>query len=195
MNRMRFSRALLFALAFGFVGAAAQPASAQVFVSPLVGYNFGGDSGCPNVTNCDDKNLNLGIAFGNYGTIFGLEGEFAYAKDFYGDSPSYESSIATLMSNFLIVPDMGPVRPYALIGIGLIKSNVEFGQLSNLTSDLNTIAWNVGGGIAAHFSDRLGVRGDVRFFRAMKDREILGIQATGSKIEFSRVAVGFLIFF
>ena len=72
---------------------------------------------------------------------------------------------------------------------------MEFGQLSNLTSDLNTIAWDLGGGIVFQFSDRLGVRGDVRFFRAMKDREIFGIQATGSKIEFSRVAAGFLFFF
>ena len=109
MNRTRFSRRLLFALAFGFVGAAAQPASAQVFLSPLVGYNFGGDSGCPNVTNCEDKNLNVGIAFGNYGNLIGLEEEFAYAKDFYGNSPLYESSVATLMSNFLIVPNMGRV--------------------------------------------------------------------------------------
>ena len=34
------------------------------------------------------------------------------------------------------------------MGIGLIKSNVEFGQLNNLTTNLNTVAWNLGGGIS-----------------------------------------------
>jgi opacity protein-like surface antigen len=195
MNRTRFSQALLLALTLGLIGASAQPASAQVFLSPIVGYNYGGDSGCPSLTGCEDKNLNIGIAFGNYGTLFGLEEEFAYAKDFYGNTPSYESSVATLMTNFLVSPNMGSVKPYGLIGIGLIKSNVEFGQLNNLTSNLNTIAWDLGGGLAWQMSDRFGVRGDIRFFRAMKDREIFGIQATGSKIEFSRIGAGFLVFF
>ncbi len=195
MNRTRFGRVLLWACALGLVGGSAQPASAQVFLSPVFGYNFGGDSGCPTVTGCENKNLNIGIAFGNYGELFGLEEEFAYAKDFYGDTPSYESSIATLMTNFLLSPNVGRIKPYGLIGVGLIKSNVEFGQLNNLTSNLNTIAWDLGGGIVFQFSDRFGVRGDVRFFRAMKDREIFGIQATGSKIEFSRIGIGALIFF
>lgn len=194
MNRTRFSRALL-ALVLGLVGAAAQPASAQVFLSPLVGYNYGGDSGCPTISGCEDKNLNVGLAFGNYGDLFGLEEEFAYAKDFYGNAASYESSVATLMTNFLLSPDIGRIKPYGLIGVGLIKSNVEFGQLNNLTTNLNTIAWDLGGGIVATFSDRFGVRGDIRFFRSMKDREIFGIQATGSKIQFSRIGAGVLIFF
>jgi opacity protein-like surface antigen len=195
MTRKRLTRALLFALALGLFGGAAQPASAQVFVSPIVGYNFGGDSGCPTVTGCEDKNLNLGIAIGNYGDLFGIEEEFAYAKDFYGDVPSYESSVVTLMTNFLLSPDAGRIKPYALVGIGLIKSNVEFGQLNQLTTSLNTVAWDLGGGITAQLSDRFGLRGDVRFFKAMKDFEIFGINAEGSKLKFSRVGVGLQIFF
>ncbi len=94
-------------------------------MSPIVGYNYGGDSGCPNVTGCEDKNLNLGIAIGNYGDLFGLEEEFAYAKDFYGDVAAYESSVVTLMTNVLLSPDVGRIKPYGLVGIGLIKSNVR----------------------------------------------------------------------
>jgi hypothetical protein len=195
MTRTRFTRTLLFALTLGLFGGAAQPASAQVFLSPLVGYDFGGDSGCPTVTGCKDKNLNLGLAFGNYGTLFGVEEEFAYAKDFYGDVPSYESSVVTLMTNFLLSPDVGRIKPYGLVGIGLIKSNVQFGQLSNLTTNLNTVAWDLGGGIVGQFSDRFGMRADVRFFKAMKDFEIFGVNAEGSKLKFSRVAGALLIFF
>jgi opacity protein-like surface antigen len=191
----RFTRAVPFALAIGLFGGAAQPASAQVFVSPMVGYNFGGDSGCPSVTNCEDKNLNLGIAIGNYGDLFGIEEEFAYAKDFFGDVPAYESSVATLMTNLLFSPDAGRIKPYALVGIGLIKSNVEFGELSQLTTNLNTVAWDLGGGITAQFSDRFGVRGDVRFFKAMKDFELFGVNTQGSKLKFSRVGAGLEVFF
>jgi hypothetical protein len=28
---------------------------AQGFISPFVGYNFGGDAGCPEITGCQDK--------------------------------------------------------------------------------------------------------------------------------------------
>jgi opacity protein-like surface antigen len=195
MTGGRFTRALLFALTVGLFGGAAQPASAQVFVSPIVGYNYGGDSGCPNITGCENKNLNLGIAIGNYGDLFGLEEEFAYAKDFYGDVASYESSVVTLMTNVLLTPDVGRIKPYGLVGIGLIKSNVQFGELNQLTTNLNTLAWDLGGGITFQFTDRFGIRGDVRYFKAMKDFEIFGIDALGSKLKFSRIGVGLEIFF
>lgn len=196
MTRTWSTGAWLFALTLGFVGGVAQPASAQVFLSPIIGYNFGGDSGCPSATNCKDKNLNVGIAFGNYGNLFGLEEEFAYAKDFFGDSPTTESSVVTLMTNLLLSPDVGRIKPYALVGFGLIKSNVEFGALGSLTSsDLNTIAWDLGGGVTAQFTDRLGVRGDVRFFKSMKDKKIFGVQTQGSKLDFARLGVALQFFF
>ena len=40
--------------------AGATPAHAQGFISPFIGYNFGGDSGCLEITDCEDKNLNWG---------------------------------------------------------------------------------------------------------------------------------------
>ncbi|MGH9383071.1 MAG: outer membrane protein [Vicinamibacterales bacterium] len=196
MTRPRFTRALLFALTLGLVGGVARPASAQVFLSPIVGYNFGGDSGCPSISNCQDKNLNVGIAFGNYGTLFGTEMEFAYAKDFFGDVAAYESSVVTLMANLLLSPDVGRIKPYALIGAGLIKSNVEFGALSAFSSrDLNTVAWDLGGGVVGAISDRFGVRVDIRFIKALKDFEIFGVSATGNKLEFARIGGALLIFF
>src|SRR5262245_21983202 len=42
----------------------AGPASAQGFISPLIGFNFGGDSGCPEISNCEDKRVNWGVALG-----------------------------------------------------------------------------------------------------------------------------------
>ena len=37
-------------------------AQAQGFVSPLIGYDFGGDSGCPEIDECDDKSSNVGVS-------------------------------------------------------------------------------------------------------------------------------------
>ena len=195
MNRSPSTRVFLFVLTVGLLGGVAQPASAQIFLSPIVGYNFGGDSGCPEVTGCSDKNLNLGIAFGDYGKIFGIEEEFAYAKDFFGNSPAYESSVVTLMANFMITPDISRVKPYALIGIGLMKSNVEFGALKALSAKNNRVAWDIGGGVTAQFSDRLGLRADVRFFKSLQDFTLRGVSIAASKLNFARAGVGVLFFF
>ena len=46
---------------------------AQGFVSPLIGYDFGGDSGCPEITGCEDKKLNVGVGLGTLGAVFGFE--------------------------------------------------------------------------------------------------------------------------
>jgi hypothetical protein len=62
-------------------------ARAQGFVSPLIGYDFGGDSGCPEITGCEDKKLNIGVSAGTLGAVLGAELEFAYANDFFGDIP------------------------------------------------------------------------------------------------------------
>ena len=47
----------------------ASPARAEGFISPFIGYNFGGDSGCPSISNCEDKNLNWGIGVGAVGGL------------------------------------------------------------------------------------------------------------------------------
>ena len=47
-----------------------------------IGFDFGGDSGCPNVTNCENKKLNAGVAFGAMGPVLGFEEELGYAKIF-----------------------------------------------------------------------------------------------------------------
>jgi len=63
-------------------------AHAQGFVSPLIGYDFGGDSGCPEVTACEDKNLNIGVSVGSLGDVLGSELDVAYARNFFGTCPA-----------------------------------------------------------------------------------------------------------
>src|SRR4249920_3698031 len=158
---------LAFILSVGW----AATSQAQGFISPLIGFNFGGDANCPNITGCEEKRLNFGVSLGKMGSVFGFEEEFAYAKDFFGSAPTLNSSVLTVMSNVMFVPRIGPIRPYGLVGVGLIKTKVELTPVSLLTTNNNNFGYDIGGGViigGAH----IGVRGDVRFFHSFQDQTI-----------------------
>src|SRR6186713_2544636 len=113
MNRSKVRRVVAAgAFAALFVFGIADQASAQAYISPFLGYNFGGDSGCPEVTNCEDKRRNLGVAFGSIGS-------------FFGDIPGTSSSVLTFMGNVMFAPKFGVLQPYGVVGLGLIKTHTE----------------------------------------------------------------------
>jgi len=164
-------------------------AYAQSFVSPLIGYDFSGDSSCPKLRGCEEKKRNIGVSIGSLSNMFGSELEIAYAKDFFGGIPDMSSSVRTVMGNMLLAPQFGPVRPYALIGLGLIKARVEFSLTTQESTD-NHFGWDVGGGLMIFPSRRVGVRGEIRYFHAFHDLELLGISLADSKLDFGRAAAG-----
>jgi opacity protein-like surface antigen len=170
-------------------------AVAQGFASPYIGYNFGGDAGCPQITGCEDKNLNIGVGFGSWGTVFGAEFDIGYAKDFFGETPAYSSSVLTLMGNVLVGPRFGPVRPYGTAGLGIIKTNVDFTAGGLLATDNNHFGWDIGGGLVIHFNDRVGLRGDIRHFHAFQDASFLGVSFGDTKLDFGRASGGLIFTF
>lgn len=173
----------------------ASSASAQGFVSPFIGYDFGGDSSCPQVTGCEDKKINLGVGLGVMGNVFGFEEEFAYAKDFFGTAPQFSSSVLTVMSNLMIVPNIGPVRPYVTGGLGLIKTHVDLNSLGTVfTADNNNFGWNVGGGLMVLFTSHIGVRGDIRYFHSFQNFEVgpINLSLAGEKLDFGRASAAFV---
>jgi opacity protein-like surface antigen len=178
-------------LAFGFAG----NARAQGFISPIIGYDFGGDTGCPNLTGCKDKKLNAGVAFGSMGSFLGFEEELAYAKDFFGNAPGLSSSVLTAMSNVMVVPSIGPVRPYALVGLGLIKTHAELTPSSVPTTTNNNLGWDAGGGVILFFGGHLGIRGDIRYFHALQKLSVLGFTVTSAKLDFARAGAGLVLKF
>lgn len=170
-------------------------AAAQGFINPFLGFNFGGDAKCPEVTGCEDKTTNFGVAIGTLGRVIGFEEEFGYAKNFFGTAPGFESSVLTLMSNVVIGPKITLVRPYVAGGVGLIKSKVEFTPTSLLDSSTNGFGWDVGGGVILG-GEHIGVRGDIRYFHSFKDLEILGFSLGGdTKLDFGRASVGLFLGF
>lgn len=175
--------------------AVSSDAGAQGFISPFLGFNFGGDAGCPEITGCEDKNLNWGVAAGAMGSVLGFEEEFGYATNFFGESPTQSSNVLTLMSNLMLVPKIGPVRPYFLTGVGLIKTHVELTPSSVLASDNNSFGWDIGGGVMGMFGDHVGVRGEIRYFHAFQDLDVLGVNLSSTKIDFGRAAAGLVLKF
>ncbi len=169
-------------------------ARAQHFVSPLIGFDFGGDASCPNITGCSDKKLNAGVALGTMGSALGFEEEFAYAKNFFGNAPGFSSSVLTLMSNVMLVPKIGSVHPYGLAGLGLLKTHVEFTPSSLLASD-NNFGWDVGGGVIVLVTPHVGVRGDIRYFHSFQDLTVLGFAANNSKLDFGRASAALMLTF
>jgi opacity protein-like surface antigen len=192
--RVRFWIAIV-AVSAALVAASATDARAQGFISPLIGYDFGGDASCPQISNCQAKRMNYGVALGKMGPILGFEEEFAYAKDFFGTAPTLNSSVFTAMSNVMVVPRVGPVRPYLLGGLGLIKSHAEFTPVSLLTSDTNSFGWDMGGGVIALATPNLGVRGDIRYFHAFQDANFIGFTVQNPKLDFGRASIALVIAF
>jgi opacity protein-like surface antigen len=173
------------------------PSLAQGFVSPLIGYDFGGDSGCPQLRNCEDKRLNVGVALGVLGPIVGFEEEIADARDFFGRVPGQSSSVVTVMTNVMIVPRLGPIHPYVVGGLGLMKTHVDFTASTLLATKDNSLAWDLGGGVFVFFSSHLGVRGDIRHFHSLKQRTVplLGTTFTDARLTFGRASASLVLAF
>jgi hypothetical protein len=177
--------------------AAAAPSRAQGFISPFIGYDYGGNSGCPDISNCEDKRTNFGVAFGTMGRAFGFEEEFADAKNFFGSVGDQSSSVITVMSNLMLVPALGPVHPYVLGGLGLMKSHVEFTRSDVLSATNNSLAWDLGGGVTILFAGRFGIRGDIRHFHSTKAITIpfVGTTVTDEKLTFGRASAALVLAF
>jgi opacity protein-like surface antigen len=178
------------ALAALFLVSATSRASAQAYISPFIGYNFGGDSGCPEISNCEDKKRNLGVSFGSIGSVLGSELEFSYIDNFFGETPGISTSVLTFMGNFMLAPKFGVVQPYGVIGLGLIKTHAEVTVGGLLDSNNNHFGWDIGGGVIGYFGDHFGVRGDLRYFHAFQDLEILGLPIADEKLDFGRLSGG-----
>ena len=187
---MRYSRMALYILAC-VIGSAA-PARADGFITPYLGYNFGGDSSnCQTLTNCEDKHANFGVALGSGSGLFGFEEDIGYAKNFYGSVPGADNNVFTAMSNILAGVLSGPVQPYALVGIGLIRSHVSLNP-TQISSTNNALGYDLGGGLNLYFSRGVGVRGDIRRFHTFQDVDVLRLNTifTGEKLDYWRASVG-----
>ena len=180
-------------LTFALLVCWAVPARAQGFISPFAGYNFGGDSAnCVSLQHCEEKRLNLGVSFGTTHGIFGFEEDIGYARDFFGPTPGGNNAMLTVMSNLLIVIPAGPIQPYALVGLGLMRPHLQFDAVS-LALDKNALGYDIGGGLNIFLGHAIGIRGDVRHLRTLQD-VTLGL-FNNAQIDFWRASTGITLRF
>lgn len=188
-------RRLLSTLTVLIIMTTAAPARAQGFISGMLGFNFGGVSGCPEINGCNDKQLDFSVALGKFGTIFSAETEMAYSPEFFGDASGLSSNVFTWMGNVMLGPRAGPVRPYLTAGTGIMKTHFKLQTSSLLTTDDTSLGYNVGGGVFLLLSDHFGMRGDVRYFHSFPDVTILGFTLPSEKLNYSRISGGLVLQF
>ena len=157
MNRQRPFLLVFAALAFG---AAAGPASADTVLTGSVGRTFSGD--------VEEGHTSYGAAIGFLGEgVFGFEIEGTYTPHFFGpDNQGGTSNVTTLMGNIVLGVPIGRnhSRVYATGGVGLMKFRVPDAD-AFFDVNRNDFGMNAGAGVMVGLGDRLGVRGDVRYFR------------------------------
>jgi hypothetical protein len=174
---MKLVRILVIACAG--MAATTVPAAAQGFFTPFAGYNYGGDSvNCVSLRNCEERRTNLGISFGKTGQYSGTEQDISYAKHFFGETADGKSSMLTAMTNFLVIVPAGPVRPYGVLGFGLIRPRGK-----------NAIGYDIGLGTNVFFTKRFGVRADLRRMRSLRDVTLFEF-SEGHKVDFWRASLG-----
>ena len=190
---------------FAFAAAPGR-AAADWYATPFIGGNFGGNANFNggNTTFDDqvERRVDVGASLGWMGNgIAGVELDWGWSPNFFqnttgsGNFAFGDSNVTTLMGNVVIgVPIGGQrgggVRPYVTGGAGLLRSNISATTFfSGLTS--NDWGMNLGGGVHGYFNDRVGLRGDLRYFRLLQnDTPGNGLDLALSDFNFWRGTIG-----
>ncbi|HKT80755.1 MAG TPA: outer membrane beta-barrel protein [Vicinamibacterales bacterium] len=176
-------------------------ARADGFIVPFVGINFGGDAGQSLGSALDAKRLDWGASLGWMGAgVFGAELDLGYSPDFYGKNDTGGSSVLSLAGNLLVgVPFGGQngfgIRPYGLVGIGMLKSDLDsFNEIVGF--DDSEISWDFGGGVMMFFNQHVGLRGDIRYFRTFGAVDFGPIETEDSNaVDYTRGSAGLVFRF
>ena len=165
--RIKFTIVAVLAL---FMLVPAVPARADVVLTPYVGSLFGGDlpDGKPS--------YGASAAFMG-GGIFGAEVGFNWTPEFVPATAFHDHvRQASLMANLIVGIPMGDndqaghIRPYITGGGGLFRQTAKESDFFDRISS-NDFALNFGGGVMAFFTEHVGVRGDIRYFRTLTDND------------------------
>jgi opacity protein-like surface antigen len=195
----RVLKTLIVTGALALVLAPAQ-ARADGFFSPWIGSAFGAGRGI-STDNIDAGATTFGITAGGMGAgIIGGEIDFGYSPSFFGDKQVFgANSIINLMGNVVVgVPVGGQtgagIRPYVTAGLGLLRTQIDGGNLGNSSQSDNAVGWNAGAGVMGYFADHIGVRGDLRYIRGFNESDFGIFDATNlGALRFWRASIGVVI--
>ena len=194
-------------LAIFAIAAVPNRASADWYLTPFIGGNLGAQAGLANGNGSFDdqveRRVDVGASLGWMGKgIAGFEIDYGWSPNFFqntngsGNFVFGDSNVTTLMGNVVLgIPvggqTGGGLRPYVTGGAGLLRSNISGSTFFN---DLHTsdFGMNVGGGVHGYFNDRVGLRGDLRYFRLLQDNEPAAndLDLALSSFNFWRASIG-----
>ena len=174
-------------------------ASADWVLTPFIGGTFGGSANFGGAGEDFGDKFNRNASYGaslawmGHGAI-GFEADFGYSPNFFranddGFSLIGDGNVTTLMGNVVVGAPFGGVRPYAVGGVGLIKSKVDnVGQFFDVGR--NDFGFNVGGGVMGFFNNNIGVRGDIRYMRSFRNSDPNSLDLELGDLRFWRGSVG-----
>jgi len=171
-------------------------ASAEWIFTPFIGASFAAGSDNTDFdTVLDGSKMTYGGALTWVGGgVLGFEVDLGYAPEYFeGDDDDVDfvdsSNYTSLMANVVLSAPRGAFRPYASGGIGMLKTLVDDVD-DAFDVDRNALGYNVGGGVMGFFTDRVGVRGDLRYFRQMTEANDDNLDFDVTAFRFWRGTVG-----
>ncbi len=163
----------------------AQPAAADTVLTATVGRTFSGD--------VEQGHTSYGAAIGFLGEgAFGFEVEGTYTPHFFSpDNQGGTSNVTTLMGNIVLGVPIGRKRSrvYATGGVGLMKFRVPDVD-TFFDVNRNDFGMNAGAGVMVGLGESFGVRGDVRYFRDLRQSDTGDFSVDFGGFHYWRGAVG-----
>ena len=168
-------------------------AAADTFLTPYFGWTFSSQYAEAELPTKFAYGADL-MWLGSSG--LGFEIDFGYHPNFFqpGDDEEFfdfesDGNVVTFMGNLVFGYAGGGVQPYVTGGFGLMRTNIS--DVGGLFDDVSDTAWgvNAGGGLRMG-SPKLGIRGDLRYFRQLSDVEIGDVDVDLGNFSYWRGTVG-----
>ncbi len=170
-------------------------ARADGYVSPWIGTQFG--------SNWNNGRAGFGADVGYMGAgIIGGELDFGYSPSFFGTTNDFgHNTVINLMGNLIVGAPIGVthgmsgIRPYATVGIGMLRTQIDGGTLARVSSSNTGWGWDAGVGLMGYFNEHVGLRGDVRYLRGFQNPSTGNaiIDLNGPPIHFWRIGAGVIL--
>lgn len=116
----------------------------------------------------------------------GAELDLAHSGDY--DGRFADSSLTSLMVNLMGVLPAPRIRPFAVVGVGLIRIRAE-GSATAPDASRTDFGFNAGGGLSYVVNDAVALRGDVRYLRFLRNHPDIDPIAAG-RFDYWRASVG-----
>jgi OOP family OmpA-OmpF porin len=129
-------------------------------VTPFIGAGFSGD--------LESSPLNLGAALAyNWSSRIAFEGQFAYMNAEQGQLVEFDTNVWTLDANVLYHFAEERWIPYLALGLGMMRATTDVGDLpvvGDVDDESTELSLNFGGGVKRQLTDRVRLRGDLRYY-------------------------------